>query len=162
MIKTTKKKQAEMAQRRTRCIELLLDGEKYSEIGIILAKEFDIKKTLGIAEIAKARTDILEWKNQNINEIIDTHIQRYEEMFVLCNESGLDLIAMRILKAKEKLIGFHKESRNIQINNNEMTFIDATHEPGKLPVKKQKRLNTLINKTRSNLWKVKNKSTTSS
>jgi hypothetical protein len=98
--------------------------------------------------IKRAVKTIREETLTDIDKIIPHHIEMYEIIYQ--EAEGLRNVStkLRAMKAKERLVGLHRETNSIEIHNtiNAEIEVDAQYDLSKLDKKEQKRLELLMKK----------------
>ncbi len=131
-----------MQMRRKIILEARLRGLEKPEIVSVIREEFDIGEGAIAQEISNVDKEIKEYSIITHEEVLLSHINKYEELYKKFREEGMDSYAMRALRCKESIMGLHDQTVNIQINN----FLDKEFDIKLLNKDEQKKLKTLLNK----------------
>jgi len=136
-------------QRQNDIISMMLNGKEPSEIRHYLCTKYKHTPNTANFYMKEARAVIKDRKNLEVNDLISLHISRYEKIYEKLYELNASSMAMRALKAKEKLMGFHKEGFHMRVNKGELTTIslqtvDSEYDVLKLPEEKRLRLDQLL------------------
>lgn len=110
-------------QRKNDTIAMLLDGRAPKEIRQHLVSRYGLKPGSANIFIQHARTELKKRQELEINDVINLHIHRYEEIFAKLRELGSNVIAMDCLKQKEKLLQFHREGFQLKVTKGEMQTV---------------------------------------
>lgn len=131
-----------MQMRRKIILEGKLRGLEKSEIVSVIQEEFELSYPRIMSEILEVDKEIMNHSIITHEEILTSHLYRYEELYKKFREENVDGYAMRALKCKEAIAGLHDQTVNIQINN----FLDKEFDVKLLDKDEQKRLKTLLSK----------------
>ncbi len=132
---------------------MLLEGKNVkADIIPYITKKY--KLTVGTCNgyITQARKIIKKRLQHEVNALVSLHIERYEIIYEGLYKVGAFGIAMNALKAKEKLMGFHKEGFHMKITQGEISSFniqsnaEGEYDPSKLEPEKRDRLSLLISK----------------
>lgn len=99
-------------------------------------------------QIKRAVKAIREETLVDIDKIIPLHIEMYEEIYREADDMRSVGIKLRAMKAKEKLVGLHRETNVVEIHN-EMNVeheVEPQYNLTKLSSQEQKRLMELLKK----------------
>ena len=90
-----------------RILDLKLKGESYPNIIDTIQKEYNLNHmTIGLyfTDVLK---DIRERSKGIIQETLQLHLERYEELFKWFRENNYSKTALKVLERKERLMGLH-------------------------------------------------------
>lgn len=140
-------------QRENDIISMLLEGKETKEIANYICPKYRITPASAGTYIKDARNLIKERKSYEVDILISLHIHRYEKIYQLLYELGAYSIAMNALRAKEKLLSFHKEGFHMRITNGEMSTVslqtvDSEYDLMKLTQDKRERMSVLLQKAK--------------
>jgi hypothetical protein len=94
-----------------RILEMKLQGDSYSQIIKTVMTEFDLKMiTVGLY-VSDVMDDIKRMSRDIMVETLQSHIERYEEIFKWFRDNGYDRMALKVMERKEKLMGLHGEAK---------------------------------------------------
>lgn len=98
--------------------------------------------------IKRALKAIKEETLTDIEKIIPLHIEMYEEIYQLADEMRVVGLKVEAMRAKEKLVGLHRETNSIEIHNEVNVEIETEpqYDISKLTTQEQKRLEGLMKK----------------
>jgi hypothetical protein len=140
-------------QRENDIITLLLEGKQEKEIAAYIVNKYRLRYSTVSRLISEGRAMIRERMNFEMNTLLSLHIARYERIYQGLYEMGAYGIAMGALKAKEKLMQFHREGFHMRVTNGEVSQLSIRHVANeydymKLEEGKRKRMEELIKKVR--------------
>lgn len=140
-------------QRENDVVAMILDGRKDINIHEYIATKYQIKPATVALLLAKCRKIIRERKIFEADTLITLHIARYEEIYSKLHDIGAHSVAMNALKAKETLLGLHREGFHMRVDSGEITAIqlqtvNSAFDLNKLVGEKRERFEKLINKAR--------------
>jgi hypothetical protein len=138
-------------QRRNDIIAMLLEGKESKEIRHYISSKYKVTPGSANIFISQARKEIKKRKNFEIGNLISMHIHRYEKIYKELFSLRAQIAAIDALRAKEKLMGFHKEGFHMKVTNSEiqsvhLQTVDSEYDLGELNSKQSKRLNQLLSK----------------
>ena len=132
---------------------MLMDGKKPEEIIPYVMDKYRLAKSTAHAELSKARQSIKGMKREQIENIVLTHLDRYEFIYARLVEINANLHALGALKQKEELLGMHNKTYKLRVSEEELRgtteFIGSTFDESILNKKEQSRMNELISKIAS-------------
>jgi len=128
--------------RRKVVLEAKIRGLSDVHIKQLVAAEFEISEVHAAREIAHVEDEIRTQAIVSHEEILLSHLTKYESLYSKFREEGVDAYALKALKNKENIAGLHDQTVNIQINN----YMDSEFSVNTLSVDKQKRLKELLTK----------------
>ncbi len=132
-------------------IEMLLKGTKRSEILVMIDEISPVKLTDSeIIQIYESGIKFLE-KNveMDILKVAKLHVINYEEMYKYFDSIGNVEGKNKCMKAKERLLGIHKNSSlKISKRSNITITAPSEYDATKLSPEDRKRFNQLIEKAR--------------
>ena len=114
-------------KREIEIIDRILQGERRVEIEDFLMNEYHL--ALYSAKIAyyKARKKIKELRKENVDEMTNTHILRYEELYKRAKKEKWNKLAMQILRQKENMLQLDNE-RTLKVHvDNKTIHLDAQY-----------------------------------
>lgn len=141
-------------QRNNDIIAMLLDGKSTKDIKTYLVNKYRIPATRTNVYIADARRIIKERQNYEIDNLINLHIDRYELIYTGFNALQAWSNAMQALKAKEKLMGFHRAGFHMKVTQGEISqlqihHLDDEYNVDKLTPRQRDRMQALIDKAKN-------------
>lgn len=142
-------------QRQNDIIAMLLDGKDSKEISKHLISRYSLTQGTANFYIDEARGIIKKRRKHETNSLVSLHLHRYEFLYKCLREIGAEHIAMKVLAAKEKLMGFHREGFHMKVTQGEITSVqlqsvDSDYDVKKLSPEKSERLTVLLNKAKGN------------
>lgn len=140
-------------QRENDIIAMLLEGKDSKAIQQYICTKYKLLPVTASTYIKDARNLIKQRKGFEVNTLISLHIARYEKIYECLYEMGAHGIAMNALKAKEKLLSFHKEGFHLRVNSGEISTIqlqsvDNEYDVMKLTRPQRTKLATLLEKAK--------------
>ena len=140
-------------QRENDIIMLLLEGKDDKETALYIATKYHLQYKHVANIMSECRAMIRERMNFELNTLLSLHIARYERIYEGLYTMGAYAIAMNALKAKEKLMQFHREGFHLKVTQGVVSQVSIHHvlneyDYMKLEEPKRKRLEELIKKTR--------------
>ena len=138
-------------QRQNDIITLLLEGKERDIIKKFVINKYKVSLESANVYIAQAAATIKNRKNYEINNLISLHIYRYEYIYQQLYTLGAWHYAGMALKAKEKLLGFHKQGFHMKVTQGEIaevqqkTFMDENNLD-KLNEEQKNRLGQFLDK----------------
>lgn len=135
----------ELLQTRKKVIlEGKIKGLSDAQIKILVSNEFGVSQIVVAREINAIEEQIRAHAIVSHEEILLSHMNKYEALYAKFREDGADAYALRALRNKENVAGLHDQTVNIQVNN----YIDSEFSINLLSAEKQKRLKELLLKVR--------------
>lgn len=135
----------EMLQLRKRVImEAKMKGFSDIQIKKMISEEFEISEVHVSREINLCEAEIRNYAIVTHEEILLSHVERYEQLYHKFKSDGAEHHALRALRLKEGVVGLHDQVVNIQINN----FFAAEYDTNQMPVEKRARLKQLLSKVK--------------
>lgn len=135
-------------QRRLEVIDMIIEGEDRDAIILFLQDEYGLAIPSAKIEYYKARKEIKEFKKQNVDELTNLHVLRYEDLYRIARKNKWNTLAIKIMRQKEKMLQIDKKrQRKEKVNDAieiDMSQIISPEE--KLSEQRQKRLQELLNK----------------
>jgi len=110
-------------QRQNDIVKMLLDGEPKINIAKYIAAKYDYLLRNVYKYIDQAIEEVKKRKDYEIENLIDLHIMRYERIYASANSLELFALAMNALKAKERLLGFHRQGFHMKVTKGEIQQI---------------------------------------
>jgi hypothetical protein len=141
-------------QRQNDIIAMLLDGkDPAKEIRPYVCMKYRVTPGTAAGYITEARNIIKQRKHYEVNNLVSLHLQRYEEVYKFLKEINAHGFAMKALRAKEKLLGFHREGFHMKVTQGDITSVqlqtvDSDYNVSKLSKEKRDQLSQLLNKAR--------------
>ena len=111
--------------------DMLLNGRSRSEIMESISEQFDIKKRELLEYAYQKGVEYFQSRSLkvlDIKVITASHIQEYEELYRKFKELDSNQGMLRSLRQKEGLLGYHSESRILEINQQNTTIIESNEE----------------------------------
>lgn len=135
-------------ERRGEILSMIVDGCKFHEITKTLVQGYKMKVQSAHKEIYRAYRIIHSFSAQHYEDIVELHLNRYEEFYRIFRKEGIPRLAMRALRYKEELQGIHNDIVSIQINNfeKEQEGDGITYHYDLLNEKEASKMNSFINK----------------
>lgn len=138
-------------QRHNDVVSLLIAGKEVRDIEHYLNIKYGITDTDPI--LIEARQTILKRKDYELENLLKIHVIRYEKIYADLFEMKAFYHASNAMKAKEKLMGFHKEGFSMKVTQNEMTALGMSHVDNeynvmKLSENKRIRMTELLDKAK--------------
>ena len=136
-------------QRDNDIITLLLEGKGEKEIAAYIVNKYRLKYLTVARLISEGRSAIRTRMNFELNTLLALHISRYERIYQGLYEMGAHGMAMGALKAKEKLMQFHREGFHMRVTQGTVNQVSIQHVVNeydymKLEEPKRKRLEELL------------------
>ncbi len=140
-------------QRQNDIIALLIEGKEDKEIALYIANKYRILFLTAKQYISGARAEIRSRTALELNTLLALHIQRYENIYERLYTIGAYAVAMMAMRAKEKLMQFHKENFHMRVTSGEIAMVGTIHVQNeydymKIGEKSVKRLKFLLDKTK--------------
>lgn len=140
-------------QRQNDIIAMLLEGKESEEIKEYIATKYKLQPNSTKEYLREARNILKERKNFEVDNLVTLHLARYEWLYEKFYSLGSFGYAGKVLQAKEKLMGFHKEGFHMKVTQGEITAlqlqqVNDEYDVMKLSEDKRKRLNVLLNKAK--------------
>lgn len=110
-------------------IAMILDGKE--DVVKVISDKYNITLPNASNIVDKARRQITSRKDYEVDSIIELHLGRYEEIYAKLVEMRFHGIAATALKAKEKILQFHKNSTHMKVTNNtinQISVYDVKHD----------------------------------
>lgn len=117
-------KQADVLIRRNEVRELLLSGKNTQHIYSFIIEKYGVTKSVVMRDIAYTYSDVREYLNRNIEDVLATHIGRYERIYELSMDMYNTRDAMKALESIEKLLKMHTAQPLIQYNQLNLNNVD--------------------------------------
>lgn len=140
-------------QKQNDIITLLLEGKEEPQITPYIVQKYKISKNHAVNCVSNARITIKERKLYEVPVMVPLHIQRYEEIYEKLYELNAHAVAMIALKAKEKLLNFHKDNFHMRVSSGEITQVGVQNIPAQYEIMKlgdkRRRLQELMEKAKS-------------
>lgn len=132
-------------------IAMILDGKGKEVVEILIADKYSISPKVAQETYRRAQDQISSRKDYEIDSIVELHLGRYEEIYSQFIELRSFSNAASVLKAKEKLLQFHKHSTHMKVTNNNISEISivstkSDYDTSKLTPEKKERFKLLLDK----------------
>ncbi len=142
-----------LLQRENDIISMLLEGKETKDIRSYLLNKYEITQGTANFLITAASSKIKKRENWEVDNLVAIHIERYDIIYNMLYDLGAYGNATNALKAKEKLMGFHREGFHMKVTQGEIQQLSLKHVANeydltKLPVEKQTRIEELFNKVK--------------
>lgn len=135
----------ELLQLRKKVIlEAKIKGLSDIQIKDLISAEFEISLSHVSREISLIEDEIRNQAIVSHEEILLSHLTKYENLYAKFREEGADAYALKALRSKENVAGLHDQTVNIQVNN----YMDSEFSINILSGEKQKRLKELLIKVK--------------
>jgi len=140
-------------QKENDVISLLLEGKEQEEIIKYVINKYRIQHNTAKSFISHCRAIIRGRKDFEVNNLVSLHVERYEKIYAGLYEIKAYGIAMSALRAKEKLLGFHKEGFHMRVSKGEISTVqlqtvNSEYDVMKLNKEKRDRLSELLQKAK--------------
>lgn len=137
-------------QRQNDIVSMLLEGKDKKDIRTYIVNKYRVQPASCNVYMTEATNLIKERSNYEVNNLISLHVQRYEEIYAGLYEINAYGMAIQSLKAKEKLLGFHKEGFHMRVNQGTLSSIqlqsvNSEYDVMKLSREKRDRMAILLN-----------------
>ena len=117
-------KQGDVAYRRNQVREMLLSGKSSQHIYDVIMQVHGVSKSVVMKDITIVYAEVKDYLNRNVEDVLATHIGRYERIY----EMSMDLMdvknAMKALESIEKLLKMHTTQPLIQYNQLNLNNVD--------------------------------------
>ena len=124
----------------------IIDGKTNPEISRILLDKFGLHKVRAYQIIDEIKEYLKNFSGENFEEIILTHLSRYEYIYKRAIELGLRVVARKALRSKEKLLNLHKEVANIHVTNVYTEGESSPYDFSRLSAQELKRFDELTSR----------------
>lgn len=136
-------------QRQNDIITLLLEGKDTKTIVKYIVNKYQLKAQSVSVYLVNAREEIKLRMNYELKTLVPLHISRYEYVYEKLYEMGSQAIAMGALRAKEKLMQFHKEGFHLRVTQGQLSQVSTMHianeyDHMRMPEAKRKRMQELM------------------
>jgi hypothetical protein len=140
-------------QRKNDIIAMLLEGKESKEVRKYLMTKYGHTSGSANILISGARKEIKKRRNFEIGTLIAMHIHRYEQIYAELYKMKAQNASIDALRAKEKLLGFHKEGFHMKVTKGEiqavqLQTVDSEYDVMKLSEEQTRRLEFLLNKAK--------------
>lgn len=109
-------KRANVAHRRNDVKEMLLGGKSSQHIYDVIMHRHGVTKSVVMKDITVVYGEVREYVNRQVEEVMATHIGRYERIYEMCMDVGNAKDAMKALESIEKLLRMHVNTPLVQFN----------------------------------------------
>lgn len=143
------KSAVELRELDSEIIEYLLTGYTFSQIVRVYKDEKGFDEGYTGNRITLCQQQLREAASVDTGLLVDLHIQFYEEAWQYFHEHDNQFGKNAALKAKERLLGLHKENNTVEINNRTNIEIETEekYDLTKLTAQEQQILQSLIEKS---------------
>jgi hypothetical protein len=93
------------------CYHILLEGGKRKDVMALLVSE-GLLKANAHKFFMRVVKDLDAIRDAKLTDTVKLHSERYEELFANCMNWGMELQAMTVMEAKEKLVGMIKNDED--------------------------------------------------
>lgn len=136
-------------------IAMLMDGKKETDVRKYLQTKYGISDLTAQLRFQEGISQLNRRKDWELDNIINLHLNRYEELYELLLVIDSVKDAAGCLRAKEKLLQFHKQNTHLKVINNIITQVTVrdqvdTFDVEKLNDEERDRLEFLTNKVSLN------------
>jgi hypothetical protein len=150
-----KLQEARILHQQNDCIAMMLEGRKMDEIKNSLREKYNLDNTAILNRYNDAVSQLQRRKDWEVDNIINLHLNRYEELYAIFIQLDALKDAAACLRAKEKLMQFHKQGTHLKVVNSIITQVtsrevDNIFDLAKLDAVEQDRLEQLVNKVSLN------------
>jgi len=140
-------------QRQNDIIAMLLEGKESEEIKTYIVNKYHVQPISASSYLSEARKLIKERKNYEVDNLITLHLARYEKIYELLYGLKAFGSATKVLQAKEKIMGFHREGFHMKVSQGEITAIQLQqvndeYDVMRLDEEKRNRMNVLLKKAK--------------
>lgn len=127
-------------------VDWILKGSSYSDIVEKLESEYSLVQYAAVDMYSNAKKKIVEDTAMEIDQIIHTHTSMYEHIYQYFDEVDFHPGRLKAMKAKEALLGLHKEENIVEINNtlNVETEQESEYDLNKLTIEEQIQLSKYL------------------
>lgn len=141
-------------QRKNDVIALILDGKTLQEIRSYLVAKYKISANSATTFIQHARKELKKRQQFELNDLINLHLHRYEEIYKVLKEMKAQIPSVEALKAKERLLQFHREGFHLKVNKGEfqtvmLQNIDNEYDVNRFTVEERNRFEEILNKAKN-------------
>lgn len=118
----------EVSLRRTDVLEQMLLGYSRQHIIAYISNEYGVRKDAIDGDMAFCRKEMMEIATKQREEAMDIHLNRYELIYNKAMNPDLPQLgeAMKALKAKELILGMHKDTPTVQVNTLNLSGVETT------------------------------------
>lgn len=139
----------EAAQRLNDVMGMILDGRPREEVEKLLVEKYEVGRASVAKIISEAYREIYKQEEIQLDDIITSHVERYEDIYSKLIEIKADKLAMDALKAKEKIIQLHKNGTHMKVvGGNALTVMPVGsrtyYDPNRLSKEQGSRLDELL------------------
>lgn len=113
-------------QRSNDIMAMLLDGKPSLDICVYLKDKYGIGKGSAHNYIVRANKELAKRKELEVHNVINVHLERYELIYAELKRIKAPAAAMDALKAKEKLLQFHREGFHMKVTQGEVQTISSS------------------------------------
>ncbi len=117
-------KHSDVIERRNETKEMLMSGKNTQHIYNVISNKYGVSQSVVRLDITKCYAEVREYLNRNIEDVLATHIGRYERIFEMCMDLYNTKDAMKALESIEKLLRMHQQQPLIQFNQLNLENVD--------------------------------------
>lgn len=136
--------------------EMILNAEPKTRIKEVVSSlykveesEFNTCYTIATNEL---KLSLVESKH--VKDVINLHVIEYENIYNYFNNINYLSGKLRVLRAKETLLGYHKENNTLEFNQNNTVVVEqqdsSDYNLDKLSESEKRRFEELMNKVKRN------------
>lgn len=131
--------------------QLILKGDGLSTLTEELEKEFGFNQNQCAAFLSNVRDVIAEVTAESNEQVVQTHIEIYEDIFRRFDRLGHAKGKMKVLEQKEKLLKLYEDETNeVVVNTQNNIMIETHYDVAKLTEEQKQRFQYLISKATQN------------
>jgi hypothetical protein len=150
-----KLQEARILHQQNDCIAMMLEGRKTDEIKKFLAEKYNLDHQAILNRYNDSLIQLQRRKDWEVDNIINLHLNRYEELYAVFIQLDAIKDAAACLRAKEKLMQFHKQGTHLKVVNSIITQVTTREVENmfdltRLDVVEQDRLESLVDKASLN------------
>ncbi len=108
---------------------------------------FKISEWQARNDMAELKRDLAYFRNRNLDQLIKSHVQKYEFLYEKLTLLGNDSLALDALRQKEELAGIIEQHYTVDVNNIDMTR-DEPKEKLKMKSSVKDKMKSLISKAK--------------
>lgn len=112
-------------QRKNDIISMLLAGKPTLDICVYLWDKYGVAKQIAQNYIVQANKELAKRKSLEVHDVINLHLDRYELIYEQLRKIKAAAAAMDVLRAKEKLLQFHREGFHMKVTQGEIQTISS-------------------------------------
>jgi hypothetical protein len=140
-----------VAQRTNDMISMILEGKPTSEIMDYCIKKYGGTLPSNRVFLVQANKEIRDRKAYELDDVINSHVERYELIYSDLMKLRAHSMAMNALKAKEKLIQLHKNDTHMRVVGGQVGVVEylgqrTFYDQNRLDEGQRERLEQLLKK----------------